>query len=109
MHNHSVLVTLITNVLTTWAALPCRQEESSTPLSPGIGNGVHRVSGSGLPLQPKTLPYRYSLILPLVPLSATASLRGGLRGLQTVPGRCRFSPAAHYISHGASRGVAPSL
>lgn len=57
MHNHSVLVTLITNVLTTLAA------GSSTPLSPGVGNGVHRVSGSGLPVQSKTLPYRYSLIL----------------------------------------------
>lgn len=63
MHNHSVLVTIITNVLTTWAALPCRQEESSTPLFPGIRNGVHRVSGSRLPLQSKTLPYRYSPIL----------------------------------------------
>lgn len=42
-----------------------------------------------------------------LPLSATANLRGGLRVLQTVAGRCGFSPAARYISHGASRGVAP--
>lgn len=52
------------------------------------------VQDTALQVQPHLSP---------LPLSVTVSLRV----LQTVPGRCGFSPAAHYISHGASRRLPP--